>query len=288
MLDGAGISLVVHFEGVFTRRMAGANLFSVQSNEEMMPMPEEKSMTTPTKARTPEELMGMIADMLHRTVVHYGLWWQQVEKELGLEETIKIEQDVWKKIFSLYVGRLGKIIGFEVDADGIPAALKDKSPEELQNILDGVSVNWLASDGIWFQGVEHRHDLPTAQKCNNAAWERFSPFEAECIRALHDVQGDDPLSVLAVALEHRLYANINEYTIERTDAKTLVLYMNKCRVQFARNRKGLEDYPCKSGGTIEYTTFAETIDPRIMTECIGCPPDPHPAEWYCAWRFTIA
>jgi hypothetical protein len=63
--------------------------------------------------------------------------------------------------------------------------------------------------------------------------------------------------------------------------------MNKCRVQFARNRKGLEDYPCKSGGTIEYTTFAQTIDPRIKTECIGCPPDPHPPEWFCAWRFRV-
>lgn len=249
-------------------------------------MSEEKT-TTQAKPRTPEELMGMIADTLHRTVVHYGLWWQQVERDLGLEETIKIEQDVWKKIFSLYVSRLGKILGFEVDADGIPAALKDKSPEELQKVLDGVSANWLASDGIWFQGVEHRHDLSTAQECNNAAWERFSPFEAECIRVLHDIKADDPLGVLAIALEQRLYANINEYTIERTDAETLVLYMNKCRVQYARNRKGLEDYPCKSGGMIEYTTFAETIDPRIKTECIGCPPDPHPAEWFCAWRFTI-
>ena len=63
--------------------------------------------------------------------------------------------------------------------------------------------------------------------------------------------------------------------------------MNDCRVQSARKRKGLDDYPCKSGGLIEYTTFAESIDPRIKTECIGCPPDPHPDEWFCAWRFSI-
>jgi hypothetical protein len=216
------------------------------------------------------------------------LWWQRVENDLGLDETIAVERDVWRKIFALYVGRLGKIIGFEVDENGIPAALKEKSPEELQKVLDGVSVNWLATDGIWFQAVERRFDLPRAQKSNNEAWERFSPFEAEAIRALHDISADDPLGELATALEQRLYANINEYTIERTDDKTLVLYMNKCRVQAARNRKGLEDYPCKSGGLIEYTTFAETIDARIKTECIGCPPDPHPDEWHCAWRFTLA
>ena len=250
-------------------------------------MREEATTPAPAASRTPEELTGMIVDTLHRTVVHYGLWWQEVEKRLGLEEAIAIERDVWKRIFGLYVTRLGKILGFEVDESGIPTALKNKSPEELHKLLDGVSANWLASDGLWFQGVEKRHNLPTAQICNNAAWERFSPFEAECIRSLHDVSADDPLSMLAIALEQRLYANINEYSIERTDPKTLVLYMNNCRVQSARNRKGLEDYPCKSGGLIEYTTFAQTIDPRIKTECLGCPPDPHPAEWFCAWRFTI-
>jgi len=34
-------------------------------------------------------------------------------------------------------------------------------------------------------------------------------------------------------------------------------------------------------------TIAGTIDSRIKTECIGCPPDKHPEEWFCAWRFSI-
>ena len=54
--------------------------------------------------------------------------------------------------------------------------------------------------------------------------------------------------------------------------------MNNCRVQSARKRKGLDDYPCKSGGLVEYTSFVEAIDPRIKTECIGCSPDAHPNE----------
>ncbi|MFW5855438.1 MAG: DUF6125 family protein, partial [Thermodesulfobacteriota bacterium] len=47
------------------------------------------------------------------------------------------------------------------------------------------------------------------------------------------------------------------------------------------------DYPCKSAGLVEYSYFAAGIDPRIRTECIGCPPDPHPEDWFCAWRFTM-
>ena len=74
-------------------------------------------------------------------------------------------------------------------------------------------------------------------------------------------------------------------SIESPEA--LIFEMNDCRVQSARVRKGLADYPCKSAGLVEYARFAEAIDDRIRTECIGCPPDAHPAEWFCAWKFTI-
>ncbi|MBU4462477.1 MAG: cytosolic protein, partial [Proteobacteria bacterium] len=68
---------------------------------------------------------------------------------------------------------------------------------------------------------------------------------------------------------------------------SFIFQMNECRVQSARKRKGLDDYPCKSGGIVEYTYFAKAINPAISTECIGCPPDAHPDEWYCAWQFKI-
>jgi hypothetical protein len=63
--------------------------------------------------------------------------------------------------------------------------------------------------------------------------------------------------------------------------------MNNCRVQYARNQRNLPDFPCKPVGIIEYGDFAKTIDPRIKTRCIACPPDPHPHEYYCAWEFSI-
>jgi hypothetical protein len=55
----------------------------------------------------------------------------------------------------------------------------------------------------------------------------------------------------------------------------------------SRRRKGLPDFPCKPVGLVEYAGFARTIDPRIRTRCIACPPDPGPRDAYCAWRFTI-
>lgn len=63
--------------------------------------------------------------------------------------------------------------------------------------------------------------------------------------------------------------------------------MNDCRVQSARKRKGMENFPCKPVGIAEYAYFAHTIDPRIRTEVISCPPDPHPEGYYCAWQFSL-
>jgi hypothetical protein len=40
-------------------------------------------------------------------------------------------------------------------------------------------------------------------------------------------------------------------------------------------------------GLVEYTTFTESIVPIIKTECIGFPPNKHPEEWCCAWRFLL-
>jgi len=87
-----------------------------------------------------------------------------------------------------------------------------------------------------------------------------------------------------------MHRTIMHHAMSITDETpgSFVLQMNDRRVQSARKRKGLDDYPCKSGGMAEYPTFAEAIDPRIQTECIGCPPDAHPEGWYCAWRFTLA
>jgi hypothetical protein len=66
-----------------------------------------------------------------------------------------------------------------------------------------------------------------------------------------------------------------------------VFVMRDCRVQAARQRKGLPDFPCKTVGIAEYTGFARTVDPRIETRCIACPPDPHPADAWCSWEFII-
>jgi len=233
-----------------------------------------------------EMLVRMVMDGFRRVIVHYGAWFAEVEHQVGLEKALAVEEDVWAASLGNQVDRLGKTLDFSTE-NGIPAVLNTLPREVLTDLIEKLSINWLANDGIWFQAVERRFGMGDAKRCNDTCWTRFSPFEAARIKQLLDLPENGGIPALKKALGLRMYAFINEQSIEELSDNSIVFYMNNCRVQAARKRKGLPDYPCKSAGMVEYPAFARTIDPRITTECVGCPPDAHPEEWFCAWKFTL-
>jgi len=233
-----------------------------------------------------EQKARLVADFFHRTVVHYGLWFSEVRHQLGLEKAIELLGGVFPRSSGIQVKRLGKTLGFDT-ADGLPAPLTNLPEDQIEALLDALAVNWLANDGVWFQAVEFANDMNDAKRCNDSCWGHFSPVEAAMIKRYLDLGPQPGLEGLKKALNFRLYARVNVQSFHEETPDSFVFQMNACRVQDARKRKGLDDYPCKSGGLVEYTTFATAIDSRIITECVGCPPDAHPDEWYCAWRFTL-
>ena len=182
--------------------------------------------------------------------------------------------------------RLSRVLGFEMK-DDLPAPLLEMPAESVQGLMDSVALNWLANDGVWFQAVECTSGMNDAKRCNDSCWAHFSPFEAWSIKRFLNLSENSGLEGLKRALNFRLYSRVNTQSIIDEKPDSFVFQMNECRVQSARKRKGLDDYPCKSGGIVEYTYFAKAIDPAISTECIGCPPDAHPDEWYCAWQFKV-
>ncbi|MFA5064790.1 MAG: DUF6125 family protein [Dehalococcoidia bacterium] len=230
-------------------------------------------------------LSRLAIDLLRRSLLHYGIWFNEVDHQLGLEKALQIEDEVFAKLCPLIIKRLSGILGFAVD-DGLPRSLSALPREKIISLIDAISANWLAGDGLWFQAVEARQEMYTAKRCNDTCWIKFSPFEAVRIKAMLELPDKGGLDALEAALGFRLYSRINTQTIER-QGNSLVFKMVKCRVQDARRRKGLDDYPCKSAGIVEYSSFAQAIDPRIRTDCIACPPDDLPGDWFCAWKFSI-
>ncbi len=235
---------------------------------------------------TAEELVPWVMDGLRRTLVHYGCWFREVEYQLGMIKAMEVEAEAGDAAFSIILKRLSKVLGFEMDGD-VPKALKNLDKAKLLELMDAVGTNWLANDGVWFQAVEKRFGMDAAKRCNDTCWTRFSPYEALRIKKLLGLEPLPGLAGLKAALGYRLYARINRQTLEDVDEHSFIFRMVDCRVQGARKRKGLPDYPCKSAGLVEYSYFAEAIDPRIRTECVGCPPDAHPDSWWCAWKFTL-
>lgn len=233
-----------------------------------------------------DELAQYIANLFQRIVIHYSLWFTEVKHQMGMEKALAVLNEATSRGLKIQMNRLSKTLGFEMK-NGLPAALTNLPRESLLELMDSVSANWLVNDGVWFQAVEFAHGMNDAKRCNDSAWAQFSPFEAWSIKQFLNMPEHPGLDGLKKALGFRVYANINVQSIVDEGPDSFVFQMNDCRVQSARKRKGLDDYPCKSGGLVEYTYFARSIDNRISTECIGCPPDEHPEEWYCSWRFSI-
>jgi len=233
-----------------------------------------------------DDLSRYILSMLHRTMIHYALWFTEVRHQMGIDRAMEVLETASERGFKIQMNRLSKVLGFEMK-DDLPAPLAALPREKLTELLDAVSANWLVNDGVWFQAVEFAHGMNEAKRCNDSTWAQFSPVEAKLIKQFLNLGEHPGLEGLKKALGFRVYANINVQSIVDEGPGSFVFQMNDCRVQSARKKKSLADYPCKSAGLVEYAYFARTIDPRIETECIGCPPDDHPEEWFCAWRFSI-
>lgn len=232
-----------------------------------------------------EQLADYVLEMLHRMMVHETLWFREVEHQMGFEKALKAMDYAWSRTKSISMKRFASELGFEQE-NGVPTALKQMPKENQLRLIDAIAKNWLAQDGVWFQAVEFVHGMNDAKRCNDSTWSRFSPFEAWSIKSLLGLGEHPGLEGLEKALNFRMYGRLNVQSCRWEDG-SLIFEMNECRVQTARVRKGLDDYPCKSAGLVEYARFAEGIDDRIRTECIGCPPDGHPEAWFCAWKFYI-
>lgn len=164
--------------------------------------------------------------------------------------------------------------------------LEDLSRDELIKLVRVHAKNWLAHDGCWFLALEREFGMDTAVDMDRRAWACFSPVEARRIVKEFGIGDGGGLDALARALGYRLYAVINRQEAERVDRDTLRFRMVECRVQQARQNKGLPPFECKSVGLVEYAEFARAIDPGIETTCVHAPPD-EIGDAYCEWEFRV-
>jgi hypothetical protein len=161
--------------------------------------------------------------------------------------------------------------------------LHDDCKEELRD----AAKNWIAMDGLWFQAVEQEYGMEAAVLLDQKVWKHYAVIEARRIKERLMLPDEGGLEALEIAFKNRLFTHVNETEIIHPDKNTLVVTTKTCRVQAARERKGMPLFPCRPVGLVEFPDFARTIDPRIRTECLSCPPETKKETPYCSWKFTL-
>lgn len=166
-------------------------------------------------------------------------------------------------------------------------SINELSKDELLELNNIYAKNWLAHDGLWFQSIEEKYGMEAAIDMDREAWRRFTVIEARRLMDFLNLGANSGITGLKKALSFRLYSSLNEDETVLEGDNVLIYKVKTCRVQHARRKKGLPDFPCKSVGIVEYSLFAKTIDSRFETEVLSCYPDITDVSCNCIWKFTL-
>ncbi|MBN1268474.1 MAG: hypothetical protein JXB04_02720 [Kiritimatiellae bacterium] len=162
---------------------------------------------------------------------------------------------------------------------------KDWSREDLVQFAAFLLHNYRVMDAFWFLNIENAQGLESACRLNKQVWEKVGRLATRDIKKRFNITADGLPGFIEV-LKRYPWNLLSDYRIEERENE-IILTVPACPSQLGRQKHGLGEYPCKAMHLAEFRSIAREVDLRIRVECMFAPPDEHPKDVWCKWRFTV-
>ncbi len=177
---------------------------------------------------------------------------------------------------------------FKDEGDGImdrlAASFAAWTKEDILKYLGFLLHNYRVMDAFWFINIENRHGHEEACKINELVWGKVGNLAARDLKERFAID-EKGIPGFVKALKLFPWSIIVDYELLEKDDE-LILEVPSCPAQEGRLKHGMGEYDCKDMHRAEFENFARVIDPSIKVACLFAPPDKHPKNLYCRWRFT--